>query len=139
MNANLLRQGQAVKMDPNEDVLCVKLLGLLPSLVALPTNGRHKERRCMIADAHEKPMFGASAHLIANAWTSADTFRRSLLPSLIASHHQPFFLTDKRLSIAHSPLFPRIQPLVIGPPAEPTKGGSVRRSDHRSPPQWDRN
>ncbi len=37
----------------------------------------------MIADAHEKPMFGASAHLIANAWTSADTFRRSLLPSLI--------------------------------------------------------
>jgi len=38
----------------------------------------------MIADAHEKPMFGASANLIANAWASADTFRRSLIPSLIA-------------------------------------------------------
>jgi len=46
----------------------------------------------MIADAHEKPMFGASTHLIANAWTSADTFRRSLLPSLIAVYERSGFL-----------------------------------------------
>lgn len=32
----------------------------------------------MSADVHGKPMSGASAHLIASSWTSANTFRRSL-------------------------------------------------------------
>jgi hypothetical protein len=42
------------------------------------TNGRFKERRSMSADAHGKPMSGASTHHIANSWTSANAFRRSL-------------------------------------------------------------
>jgi hypothetical protein len=41
--------------------------------------GRLKERRCMIADAHGMPMSGASAHLIANSWTTANAFRRCSL------------------------------------------------------------
>ena len=36
----------------------------------------------MSADAHGKPMSGASAHLIASSWTSANTFRRSLALNL---------------------------------------------------------
>ncbi len=36
----------------------------------------------MSAAAHGKPMFGASAHLIASTWTSANTFRRSLALNL---------------------------------------------------------
>ena len=42
-----------------------------------PTNGRIKERRNASADAPGKPMYCASAHLIASSWTSANTFRRS--------------------------------------------------------------
>jgi len=33
----------------------------------------------MIADVHGKPIPGASAHLIANSWTSAIMHRRSLI------------------------------------------------------------
>jgi GNAT superfamily N-acetyltransferase len=42
-----------------------------------PTHGRFMERRSMSADAHGKSISGASAHLIASSWTSANTFRRS--------------------------------------------------------------
>ena len=38
----------------------------------------YKERRSMSADAHGRPMSGASAHFIASSWASANTFRRSL-------------------------------------------------------------
>jgi hypothetical protein len=36
----------------------------------------------MSADAQGRPVSGASAHLIASSWTSANTFRRSLVLNL---------------------------------------------------------
>ena len=48
----------------------------------------------MSADAHGKPMPGASAHLIASSWTSANTFRRSLVLNLtrIPTGAETFYL-----------------------------------------------
>jgi hypothetical protein len=49
----------------------------------------------MSADAHGKTMSGASAHLIASSWTSANMFRRSLalnltrMPAGAGSDHAP--------------------------------------------------
>ena len=36
----------------------------------------------MIADAHGMPILGVSTHLIANSWTTANAFRRSLALNL---------------------------------------------------------
>ena len=54
----------------------------------------------MFADAHGKPMSGASAHLIASSWTSANTFRRSLALNLTRMPQGGF-----RSSAANLPAF----------------------------------